>query len=327
VSGELRAWLDAAEGSDEDFVDAVFALVLRRDAEAEARERALAKLREGTLSRATLVHELAAAPEFERIKLLDDGIAFARGARERGERPRWLQGPPGTDERVIEIPWVLARLSGRRALEVGYAFAEPPYLAALLRAGFDELVGVDLAAADVPGLTGVQADVRDLPFDDDAFELILCVSTLEHVGADNTGYGLAAEDDGASRLIALRELRRVLATAGRLLITVPCGEPGDYGWFHQDDVRGWTRLFTRAGFFVEEEEVYELTGEGWRTAPELDTEGLRYGERGPAASAVLCAELSPRRLRRLLSPDGIERTARRRAPKPLRRLRRLPRTG
>jgi SAM-dependent methyltransferase len=327
VSGELRAWLEAAEGSDEDFVDAVFALVLRREAEPEARQRALAKLREGTLSRATLVHELAAAPEFERIRLLDDGIAFARGARDRGERPRWLQGPPGTDERVVEIPWVLARLSGRRALEVGYAFAEPPYLAALLRAGFDELVGVDLAAADVPGLTGVQADVRDLPFDDGAFELILCVSTLEHVGADNTGYGLAAEDDGASRLIALRELRRVLAPAGRLLITVPCGEPGDYGWFHQDDVRGWTRLFTRAGFFVEEEEVYELTGEGWRTAPELDTEGLRYGERGPAASAVLCAELSPRRLRRLLSPDGIERTARRRAPKPLRRLRRLPRTG
>ena len=208
------------------------------------------------------------------------------------------------------------RLAGNRALEVGYAFAEPPYLAALLRAGFDELVGVDLAEADVPGMTGVQADVRDLPFDDRAFDLVLCVSTLEHVGADNSGYGLDAEDDGASRLTALRELRRVLAPSGRLLITVPCGEPGDYGWFHQDDVRGWTRLFTGAGFFVEEQEVYELTEEGWRTAPELVTAGLRYGERGPAASAVLCAELSPRRLRRLLSPDGIERTARRRAPHP-----------
>ncbi len=327
MSGELRAWLEAGVGSDEEFVDAIFALVLRRDAEPEARERALAKLREGTLSRATLVHELAEAPEFERIRLLDDGIAFARGARDRGERPRWLQGPPETDERVVEIPWVLARLAGNRALEVGYAFAEPPYLAALLQAGFDELVGVDLAAADVPGLTGVQADVRDLPFEDGAFDLALCVSTLEHVGADNTGYGLDAEDDGASRLTALRELRRVLAPAGRLLITVPCGEPGDYGWFHQDDVRGWTRLFTRAGFVVEEQEVYELTGEGWRAAPELDTTGLRYGERGPAASAVLCAELTPRRLRRLLSPDGIERTARRRAPRSFRWLRRLPRTG
>jgi len=327
VSGELRAWREAGEGSDEEFVDAVFALVLRRDPEPEARERALAKLREGTLSRATLVHELASAPEFERIRLLDDGVAFARGARAAGERPRWLQGPPETDERVVEIPWVLARLSGRRALEVGYAFAEASYLAALLQAGFDELVGVDLASADVPGLTGVQADVRDLPFDDGAFDLVLCVSTLEHVGADNTGYGLDAEDDASSRLTALRELRRVLASDGRLLITVPCGEPGDYGWFHQDDVHGWTRLFTRAGFFVEEQEVYELGDEGWRAAPELDTTGLRYGERGPAASAVLCAELSPRRLRRLLSPDGIERTARRRAPRSLRRLRRLPRTG
>ena len=325
MSGELAAWLEAGEGSDEDFVDAVFTLVLRRAPDAEARERALAKLREGTLSRATLVHELAGAPEFERIRLLDDGIAFARGARERGERPRWLQGPPGTDERVIELPWVLSRLSGKRALEVGYAFAEPPYLAALLRAGFDELVGVDLAEAGVPGLRGVRADVRDLPFEDGEFDLVLCVSTLEHVGADNTGYGLAAEDDSASRLTALRELRRVLAPTGRLLITVPCGEPGDYGWFHQDDVRGWTRLFTRAGFFVEEQEAYELTDEGWRTAPELDPSGLHYGERGPAASAVLCAELSPRRLRRLLTPSGVEATARRRAPHALRR--RLPRSG
>ena len=327
MSGELRAWLDAAEGSDENFVDAAFALVLRREPDERARERALAKLREGTLSRATLLHELARAPEFERIRLLDDGIAFARGARERGDRPRWLQGPAGTDERVVEIPWVLSRLSGARALEVGYAFAEPPYLAALLQAGFEELVGVDLAAAEVPGLRGVQADVRDLPFADGSFDLALCVSTLEHVGADNSGYGLEAEDDGASRLTALRELRRVLTPRGRLLITVPCGEPGEYGWFHQDDVRGWTRLFARAGFFIEEQETYELTEDGWRTAPELDPTGLRYGERGPVASAVLCAELSPRRLRRLLTPDGIERTARRKAPRSLRRLGRLPRSS
>ena len=175
-------------------------------------------------------------------------------------------------------------------------------------------------------MTTVRADVRELPFESDTFDLALCVSTLEHVGADNTGYGLQAEEDSASRLTALRELRRVLAPGGRLLITVPCGEPDDYGWFRQDDVRGWTRLFTRAGFFIEEQEVYELTAEGWRSSPELVSDGLRYGERGPAASAVLCAELSPRRLRRLLTPSGIERTARRRAPRSLRRTR-VPRSG
>lgn len=323
----LRAWLAAGEGDDEAFVELAFRLVLRREPDEEARTRALTKLQEGTLSRATLLHELATAPESERVRLLDDGIAFARAARERGDRPRWLQGPPATDERVIELPWVLARMPGGRALEVGYAFAEPPYLAALLRAGFDELTGVDLAEAEVPGMTTVRADVRELPFADRSFDLVLCVSTLEHVGADNTGYGLEAEDDAASRLTALRELRRVLDPGGRLLITVPCGEPGEYGWFRQDDVRGWTRLYTRAGFFIEEQEAYELTAEGWRTAPDLDTTGLEYGSRGPAAAAVLCAELSPRRLRRLLTPSGIEATARRRAPKSLRQRRSSPDRG
>lgn len=323
----LRAWLEAAEGDDETFVDRAFRLVLRRPPDEQASVRALAKLREGTLSRATLLYELTTAAESERVRLLDDAVAFARGSRERGERPRWLQGPPATDERVVEIPWVLARLGAGRALEVGYAFAEPPYLAALLGAGFDELTGVDLAELDVPGMVTVRADVRDLPFDESSFDLVLCVSTLEHVGADNTGYGLPAEADARSRSTALRELRRVLTSRGRLLVTVPCGEPGDYGWFRQDDVRGWTQLFARAGFFVEEQEVYELTAEGWRSSPELDPRGLRYGERGPAASAVLCVELSPRRLRRLVTPSGIEITARRHAPQFLRRFRGLPRTG
>jgi SAM-dependent methyltransferase len=328
VSGELPAWLAAAAGPDEEFVDRAFALVLRRAPEPEARARALAKLREGTLSRATLLHELVTAEEFERVRVLDDAIALATAARGRGERPRQLQGPPGTDERVVEIPWVLARLRPGRALEVGYAFAEAPYLAALLGAGFERLVGVDLAEADVPGLEAVRADVRELPFGNGEFDLVLCVSTLEHVGADNSAYGLPTEDDGDSRRAALRELRRVLAPDGRLLLTVPLGEPGDYGWFRQEDVRGWTRLFARAGLFVEEQELYELREEGWRAAPELDTRGLRYGERGPAASAVLCAELSPRRLRRLATPSGLERTARRRAPRSLRRLHgRLPRSS
>jgi hypothetical protein len=74
-----------------------------------------------------------------------------------------------------------------------------------------ELTGVDLAEADVPGLTGVQADVRDLPFEDRAFDLVLCVSTLEHVGADNTGYGLDAEDDGGVAADRAARAPRVLA--------------------------------------------------------------------------------------------------------------------
>jgi SAM-dependent methyltransferase len=312
MDSRVETNLRAHESADDAFVDAAFQLVLRRLPDLEARERLLAKLGEGTMSRATLLHELVTAPEFERVRELDDAVALGLGARARGEALRWLQAPPGTDERVIEIPWVLSRLHSGRVLEVGYAHAEPPYLAGLLRAGVD-LVGVDLAAGAVAGIETVQADVRSLPFEDHSFAQVLLVSTLEHVGADNTVYGLEGEADAEGRLQALRELRRVLLPDGSLLVTVPLGEPGDHGWFRQDDVRGWTRLFSRAGLFVEEQEPYELTPEGWRAQPGFRAQGVRYGERGPAASAVLCSDLSPGRLRRLLTPGGLSRTARRRA--------------
>jgi SAM-dependent methyltransferase len=321
VDPRLRAHLAAEEASDEAFVDAVFALALRRDVDEEARDRALRKLSEGTLSRAALLHELVTSDEFARVRLLDDVVSFARGARERGERPRRLEGPPGSDERVIEIPWVLARLRSGRVLDVGYAYAEPSYVAGLLGARVGELTGVDLAPAEVAGMKTVAADVRELPFPDRHFDQVLLVSTLEHIGADNERYGLDGIHDDAGMPMALRELRRVLRPDGSLLVTVPVGEPEDYGWFHQEGTRGWIRHFARAGFFVEEAEVYELGAEGWRASPTFTGTGVRYGDRGPAASAVLCADLSPRRLRRLVAPDGVERTLRRRLGPTYRRLR------
>ena len=105
----LEAELFAHGDSDESYVDRVFRQVLRRPPDPEARERALGKLSEGTLSRAALVHELATSEEFTRVRELDDAVALGLGARERNEPIRWLQAPPGTDERVVEIPWVLSR--------------------------------------------------------------------------------------------------------------------------------------------------------------------------------------------------------------------------
>jgi SAM-dependent methyltransferase len=319
----LAAELAAHGGNDEDFVERVFELVLRRPPETEARARAIEKLAEGTLSRATLVHELASSIEFERIRERDDAVALGIGARERGERLRWLQAPGGTDERVIELPWVLSRLrKAGRVLEVGYAFAEPAYLSALLRSGVD-LVGVDRATRDVEGIEAVEADVRELPFADASFDQALLLSTLEHIGSDNTVYGLEPErQDGVEACLdALRSLRRVLRRDGSLLVTVPAGEAGDYGWFRQDDVRGWRRLYARAGYFVDEQETYELTPEGWRVSPDFDARGVRYGDRGPAASAVLCTDLRPGRIRHLATPSGLRTVARRRAGRTYRRLR------
>lgn len=294
---ELDAHLELRATPHEVLVRRLFRLALRRDPDAESLERAVRKLEEGTLSRSTLLRELVASEEFERVRLLDDAVTFASWARARGERPRELTAPPGTDERTIEITWTLARLRGdERVLDVGYAFAEPAYLAALVEAVEGEPVGVDLAEREVPGLRGVVADVRDLPFERRSFDVALLISTLEHVGRDNTVYGVGDERDEAGAARALRELARVLARGGRLLVTVPTGEPEEHDWFVQRDVDGWLELFGEGGFLVWEHEVYELAAEGWRSSPDFAPEGVRYGERGPGASAVLCAELHPANL-------------------------------
>jgi O-antigen chain-terminating methyltransferase len=289
VDQRLAAYLELADVADDEFVRHAYRLILRRDPEPDALDRRLAKLADGTLSRATLLHELASSEEFTRLRALDDAVARAANAQKQNARPRSLEAPAASDERAVEIGWTLARYRGeRRVLDVGYAFAEPGYLAALLRIAPTEPVGVDLAEREVPGMRTVVADVRHLPFEERSFDVVFCISTLEHVGRDNRIYGLPAEHDEEGMLAALQELRRVLARRGRLFVTVPCGKRADHGGFVVDEPDGWRALFERGGFSVHEDELYIRTEVGWRSIRGLPP-GVRYGERH--AEAVLCSEL------------------------------------
>lgn len=272
----------------DDFVERAWRLVLRRDPDPGSR----ARLDRGDVSRARLVRELVESREFERIELLDDGLARARAERMRGGRPRELRAPAWSDERAVEIPWCLARYAGdRRVLDVGTAHAEAAWVEGLRGLDAPELVTVDLAEP-----ADVVADVRALPFEDGGFDLAFCVSTLEHIGSDNAVYGLEAPRDDRGHEDALRELRRVLARDGRLLVSVPTGEREDHGWHLQRAPLEWVELFERCGFVVFEDELYLHTEEGWRTATLAEAGAARYGTSGPGAGAVLLAELRPARL-------------------------------
>ena len=219
---------------DRTFVEQAFRLVLRRAPDEEALASALARLEAGALSRAGLVAELVRSAEFESLRALDDAVALATWARLAGERPRGLRGPPASDERVIEIPWVLSRYRGEeRLLDVGSAHAPAKYLRALAAAAPGRPVALDLAPAELDGFDCVTGDLRELPFEDGAFDIALCVSTLEHVGADNALYGVEGERGAGGAEQALGELARVLGGGGRLLLTVPCGAPEEHGWFGQ----------------------------------------------------------------------------------------------
>jgi hypothetical protein len=235
------------------------------------------------------VRELVESREFERVELLDDGLARALAERLKQGRPRELLAPAWADERAIEIPWALARYAGeRRVLDVGYAFAEPAYLEGLVALGAAELVGVDLAEKEVPGLRSVVADVRALPFDDAGFGVAYCISTLEHVGRDNARYDVAGDRDDDGDLAALRQLRRV---SERVIVSVPTGVHDDQGWQIVRDPLDWVERFERAGFLVYEDELYVHLLDGWRTATLEEARAARYDKH--SAGAVLLAELRP----------------------------------
>jgi len=265
--------------------------------------RTVERLGGGELSRSAVLRELAGSEEFAGVALLDDAVASARASRGapravRGPaRPRDLRAPAWSDERPIEITWCLARYDGeQRVLDLGYAFAEPAYLTGLVALGAAELTGADLAEAEVPGMRGVVADARDLPFGDGAIELAFCLSTLEHVGRDNAVYSVDAPRDAAGDEAALRELRRVLAPDGRLLVSVPTGELDDQDWQVQRPPEEWAAIFEGSGFLVFEDELYVHAEDGWRSGTLEEARRARYGAGGPGAGAVLLAELRPRRL-------------------------------
>jgi O-antigen chain-terminating methyltransferase len=265
----------------DDFVEQAWRLALRREPDPGSNER----VRRGDVSHARLLRELVESREFERVELLDDGLALAR--RHRGERPRELRAPAWSDERAIEIPWALARYAGEpRVLDVGTAFAEPAYVEGLHELGATQLVTVDLAEP-----ASVIADVRRLPFEAGAFDLVYCISTLEHVGRDTTIYDVDAARDEHGDGAALRELHRVLANDGRLIVTVPTGRRDDQGWQLQRTPDDWIAVFEGAGFLVYEDELYVQHGEGWRTASLAEAAAAAYGE--GHAGAVLLAELHP----------------------------------
>jgi SAM-dependent methyltransferase len=150
---------------------------------------------------------------------------------------RWL------DERIVEYPWLFAHLpdgpgkllDAGSALNFDYMLREPK-----LRQ--KQLTIMTLAPEDECfwklGVSYVFGDLRNLCFREGHFDYIVSISTVEHIGLDNTLLYTQdpekRETNTGSYRAALQELRRVLRPGGKLYLTVPFG---------RHDVRKWLQVF------------------------------------------------------------------------------------
>lgn len=219
---------------------------------------------------------------------------------ERNPEDKLIQGKlpkepfkPGTSERSIEIPWAISCYNGEeRVLDVGFANAEGRYLQKLLSLKIPYLFGIDIVKKRLDGISSIVGDLRNIPFQSNYFDLISCISTIEHIGRDNTIYKEGyCEKDNLADFKAIRELSRIVKNQGKIIITVPFGKFHDYEWFIQYDEARWDSLIQESGCKVIRQDFF-LYDKGWKSCRKHELSDILYKDNNaPAAAGLACVLL------------------------------------
>jgi SAM-dependent methyltransferase len=208
-----------------------------------------------------------------RRMLDDESLAAAELTREADPRTGYRSwsgsyDEPGNPIVALEEPAVRALVDPRppgRALDA--ACGTGRHTRHLVARGHDVL-GIDLtpemlarAARNVPGARFAEADLREIPADAGAFDLVVCGLALSHLPDVRPG---------------VAELRRVLAPGGRLVISVLHPFLAHLGWHapfvdadgrrgfvreHAHKHAGYLAAFRDAGLIVRDCVEPELTSE------------------------------------------------------------------
>ena len=192
------------------------------------------------------------------------------------------------DERIVEYPWVLARL-GRYgdklcALDAGSTLNYEEILQHPVVKKHKWSIVTLAPEKDSfwdQGISYLYEDLRSLPCKDEWFDVITCISTIEHVGMDNVLVTMEKnhrENRPQDFRKAVREMRRVLKPGGSLFLTVPFGRYEHLGWLQQFDSSMLEALISEFRPQKIEKMFFRYTAEGWMVAEEEECRDLSFSD-------------------------------------------------
>jgi len=191
-----------------------------------------------------------------------------------------------TSERIVEYPFIFKNLGSKpkRILDVGCTGS---YLITQLAALGHTVYGIDLRWYPVryPNVKFVQGDIRNTDFPNAFFDIIIAVSTLEHVGIKEPQGGL---EDPEGDQKAIKEMIRILKPNGKMLVTLPYGKCDTKNTkFRVYNAKTLIDLLTDLN--IEQIEYYSRKEVYWLSTTKSEAEIIDNSE---IANAVVLLELS-----------------------------------